>query len=189
MRGALCGKLHHPLSQMLFAQQHSSIDSQLFVQNRDCSRYGNPVGILPCRLVWKIKRVWLPAMFWVYDYSFWQISRTWQTYGRTDRQTSHDGIGRACIRRQKSPLWTNILSITVGSKYQHQDGIRKLQDPAFQQCFAVEVSNRFSALSEDERDDWSVFKAELNSVAKTTLGLHQPPKKDWLSRRTLETIE
>jgi len=67
--------------------------------------------------------------------------------------------------------------------------IRKLQDPAFQQCFAVEVSNRFSAFSEDERDDWSVFKAELNSVAKTTLGLHQPPKKDWLSRRTLETIE
>ena len=64
-----------------------------------------------------------------------------------------------------------------------------LRDTAFQQCFAVEVSNRFSALSEDERDDWSVFKAELNSVAKTTLGLHQPPKKDWLSRRTLETIE
>ena len=53
----------------------------------------------------------------------------------------------------------------------------------------MEVSNRFSALSEDERDDWSVFKAELNSVAKTTLGIHQPPKKDWLSRRTLETIE
>ena len=50
--------------------------------------------------------------------------------------------------------------------------IRKLQNPAFQQCFAVEVSNRFSALSEDERDDWSVFKAELNSVAKTTLGIH-----------------
>jgi len=67
--------------------------------------------------------------------------------------------------------------------------IRKLQYPAFQQCFAVEVSNRFSALSEDERDDWSVFKAELNSVAKTTLGLHQQPKKDWLSRQTLDTIE
>jgi len=34
MRGALCGKLHRPPSQ-LFAQQQSSIDSQLFVQNRD----------------------------------------------------------------------------------------------------------------------------------------------------------
>ena len=35
MRGALCGKLHRPPSQLLFAQQQSSINIQLFVQNRD----------------------------------------------------------------------------------------------------------------------------------------------------------
>ena len=34
MRGALCSKLHHPPSQLLFTQQQSSIDSQLFVENR-----------------------------------------------------------------------------------------------------------------------------------------------------------
>jgi len=31
MRGGLCGKLHRPPSQLLFAQQQSSIDSQLFI--------------------------------------------------------------------------------------------------------------------------------------------------------------
>ena len=67
--------------------------------------------------------------------------------------------------------------------------IRKLQDPAFQQGFAVEVSNRFSALSEDEIGNWSIFKTELNSVATKTIGLHKPPKKEWLSPRTLETVE
>ena len=35
MRGALCSKLHRPPSQLLFALQQSSMDSQLFVDNRD----------------------------------------------------------------------------------------------------------------------------------------------------------
>jgi len=35
MRGTVWGKLYRPPSQLLFAQQHSSIDSQLFVENRD----------------------------------------------------------------------------------------------------------------------------------------------------------
>jgi len=92
---------------------------------------------------------------------------------------------RAVVATVAIRLKKNSLRSSPVPRY----NIKKLQNPAFQQCFAVEVSNRFSALSKDERDDWSVFKAELNSVAKTTLGLHQPPKKDWLSRRTLETIE
>jgi len=33
MRGGLCGKLQRPPSQLLFALQQSSIDSQLFVEN------------------------------------------------------------------------------------------------------------------------------------------------------------
>ena len=32
-----------------------------------------------------------------YVYSIWQDLRTWQTDGRTDRLTPHDGIGRPCI--------------------------------------------------------------------------------------------
>jgi len=35
MRDALCGKLHRPPSQLLFALQQSSIDSQVFVENRN----------------------------------------------------------------------------------------------------------------------------------------------------------
>ena len=35
MRDALCGKLHCPPSQLLFALQQASIDSQLFVDNHD----------------------------------------------------------------------------------------------------------------------------------------------------------
>ena len=34
MRGRLCGKLHGGRSQLLFALHQSSIDSQLFVENR-----------------------------------------------------------------------------------------------------------------------------------------------------------
>ena len=34
-RGGLCGKLHGGRSQLLFALHQSSIDSQLFVENRD----------------------------------------------------------------------------------------------------------------------------------------------------------
>ena len=35
--------------------------------------------------------------FWWYVYSFWYDPQTWQTHRRTDRQTPHDDIGRACI--------------------------------------------------------------------------------------------
>ena len=35
MRGSMCGKLHGGRSQLLFALQQSSINSQLFVENRD----------------------------------------------------------------------------------------------------------------------------------------------------------
>jgi len=35
MRDGVCGKLHSGRSHLLFALQQSSIDSQLFVENRD----------------------------------------------------------------------------------------------------------------------------------------------------------
>jgi len=59
MRGGVCSKLHRGRSQLLFALQQSSIDSQLFVENRDlCLPYLHPtppLGWSPseyCRDVW-----------------------------------------------------------------------------------------------------------------------------------------
>ena len=69
MRGALCGKLHHLSSQLLFALQQSSIDSQLFVQNRDlCLPHLHSTPPLGgslseyCHDIWcgKARMVWLP---------------------------------------------------------------------------------------------------------------------------------
>jgi len=108
MRGALCGKLHRPPSQ-LFAQQQSSIDSQLFVQSRDlCLNLTPPLKGFSsdyCHNVCcgKTRTVWLPdgEKFWRKVYLFWQNSRTWQTDRRTDTAWRHrPRLHR--IRRQKS---------------------------------------------------------------------------------------
>ena len=85
----------------------SSIDSQLFVPNCDlCLPHlhstpplGGPVDIAMTFAMEKLKCFGyrMVKIFWRYDYSFWQNSRTWQIDGRTDGQTPHNGIGRACI--------------------------------------------------------------------------------------------
>ena len=54
-----------------------------------------------------------------------------------------------------------------------------LQDPELQQRYAVEVYNRFSALSEEEQDhEWPTFQDEVNDAAKTVLGFMRPSKND-----------
>ena len=51
--------------------------------------------------------------FWRYVYSFWQNARTWRTDGE-DKQTPHNGIGRACTasRGKKLSKWTWPHQIT-----------------------------------------------------------------------------
>ena len=83
-------------------------------------------------------------------------------------------LGMAVVATIAIKLKKNLPRTPTSPRY----NIRKLQDPAFQQGFAVEVSNRFSALSEDEIGNWSILKTELNSVATKTIGLHKPPKKE-----------
>jgi len=52
-----------------------------------------------------------------------------------------------------------------------------LQDPAaIQQRYALEVSNRFAALSDDDRARWDKFKMELNNKALSTLGSSKTKK-------------
>jgi len=36
--------------------------------------------------------------------------------------------------------------------------LRKLEDLSLRHMFAVEVSNRFAALSEEDKTDWQLFK-------------------------------
>ena len=60
-----------------------------------------PAGLYP------VKKVW------IYAYSFRQNSRTWRTDGRTDRQTPHDGIGRACIASRGKTDLINIGSVEI----------------------------------------------------------------------------
>ena len=49
--------------------------------------------------------------------------------------------------------------------------ILRLRDPEMQQRFAVEVSNRFSALADGDQDDWNTYRDEMNAAAMATLGI------------------
>ena len=84
--------------------------SQKLAQNRDfcllCLHSTLPLGggsSEYCHDVWygKTRMVWIPMVKknWKihFFYSLRQNTWTWQTDGRTDRRTPHDGIGRACI--------------------------------------------------------------------------------------------
>jgi len=60
--------------------------------------------------------------FWWYIYLFWHDPRTWQTHGRTDRQTPHDDTGRACIasrgkiREKQNALWQTLFLVVISSQ-------------------------------------------------------------------------
>jgi len=98
-----CHNLPQSTGAMLITPNGCSVDSmrwsQILAQNRDfCLPHLHstpPLEGFPweyCHDVWhkkKTRMVWLPdgEKVWVYDYSFWQNVRTWQTDGRTDTQT------------------------------------------------------------------------------------------------------
>jgi len=78
MRSALCGKLHRPSSQMLFALQQSSINSQLQVQYRDpppCirrPRYGGPRRNIAIRFATeKLEWCGYPMVKKISRYDYW----------------------------------------------------------------------------------------------------------------------
>jgi len=62
-------------------------------------------------------------------------------------------------------------------------------DPDIQERFAVEISNRFSALSEEAEDDWDTYRDEMNAAAMATLGTVQHSKKDCLWNLGLDRSE
>ena len=123
-----CYTLHGRPSIVDRVLQQSSIDSQLFVQNRDlCLPHLHstpPLGGSPSeycrdvsRLVRKTRIVWLPEGETILkiSLSFWQNPRTWRTDGRTDKQTPHDGTGRACIA-SRGNKWRPTATKTVDQR-------------------------------------------------------------------------
>ena len=68
--------------------------------------------------------------------------------------------------------------------------VKVLADPVFQQQYAVEVSNRFAALSEEESADWSRFKEAVNEAAAASIGtVSRCKNKEWISNKTWDLIE
>ena len=103
MRGGLCGKLYGGRSQLLFALQKSSIDSQLFIQKCDLCLlhlYSTPqLGRSPskyCYDVWyrKTRMVWLPDRGKKLKICLFVST---EFTNMTDGRAPHDGISRACI--------------------------------------------------------------------------------------------
>ena len=101
MHGRLCGKLHCRRSHLLFALQQSSIDSQIFVENRDfCLPHLHSTPGVPseyCHVVWCVKSrmIWLPDGEEKSEDTPTRFDRIHECDRQTDRHTPHDGIDRA----------------------------------------------------------------------------------------------
>jgi len=123
MRGGLCGKLHGPPSQ-LFAPQQSSIDSQIFFENRDlCLSHLNstpPLGgprwnIAITFGVEKLEWCGHPTVKKFED-TFVRFGRMYERDGQTDIQTPHDGIGRAYAERRPAETMIRTWNYLVHQK-------------------------------------------------------------------------
>ena len=66
----------------------------------------------------------------------------------------------------------------------------KLRDPAIAERFAVAISNRYTALAQDQHGDWDSFKEEVQASALHTLRRERPPpRRPWISTESLDLIE
>ena len=101
MRRRLCGKLHGGRSQLLFSLQQSSIDSQLFAENRDLcllhlhstAPLGGPHRNI-ARNVWcgKSRMVWLPNYGKQFKDMFTRFDRIHERERQTDKRTDRHHI-------------------------------------------------------------------------------------------------
>ena len=67
--------------------------------------------------------------------------------------------------------------------------VAKLKDPTIAESFSVEVTNRFTALSNNQQDDWETFKDSLLASAASTLKCERLPRRPWISPETMLLIE
>ena len=111
----------------------------------------------------------------------WTAVRNCRVYRSLEFDTDHRPvIATLCLRLKRS---------TVKNTQTLRYNIRKLTDPALQHQYAVDISNRFAALSPDMISNWDTFKGTLNDVAAKHLGLRKQTKKPWVSDATLDLVE
>src|SRR6218665_656003 len=95
---------------------------------------------------------------------------------------------------------TTYLSTPCGRQYRRsfsqkpailpRYNVKALAHPRFKQLYAVEVSNRFSALSDEESIDWYCFKEAINDDAAASIGrVSRGKNKDWIGSKSCDLIE
>ncbi|GAA6104693.1 uncharacterized protein LOC109521465 [Tachysurus ichikawai] len=65
-----------------------------------------------------------------------------------------------------------------------------LSDPNIATDFSCAIRRTFDNLAKDKVNDWQTFKESIIQSAHNVLGLFRPPpKKPWISERTLNIID
>ena len=68
--------------------------------------------------------------------------------------------------------------------------VRFLKDREIRETFQITLSNRYLQLQDlDTEDEWKEIRKALNNTCEEVLGKWKPEYKEWISPRTLETIE
>ena len=111
----------------------------------------------------------------------WTALRNCRVYGSLELDTDHRPV-----------IATMSLRLKRFSKERSQTlryNIKKLEHPAVQSQYTVEISNHFAALTVEETSNWDRFKETLNDVATRQLGIRKQARKPWISDTTLTLVE
>ena len=111
----------------------------------------------------------------------WSALRNCRVYRSLEFDTDH----RPVIATLSLRLKRTTKEKSLMSRYD----TKKLADPALQLQYAVEITNRFAALTPGEASNWDKFKETLNDAATKHLGLCKQTRKPWVSDTTLSLVE
>ena len=67
--------------------------------------------------------------------------------------------------------------------------VKKLEDPAVQSQYTVNMSNCFAGLTIEETSNWDRLKETLNDVATRQLGICKQVRKPWVNDTTLTLVK
>ena len=111
----------------------------------------------------------------------WTALRNCRVYRSLEFDTDHRPVIATMSLRLKR--------FSKGRSQTLRYNIKKLEDPAVQSQYTVEISNRFATLTVEETSNWDRFKETLNDVATRQLGIRKQARKPWISGTTLSLVE